>query len=70
MSLQAMIDAARSGNAVEFEKTFQSETKARLSEALAQVRAGVVAEMIGIAEAKGTMDPDEVNQDDDEDNNT
>lgn len=70
MSLQAMIDAARSGNAVEFEKTFQSETKTRLSEALAQVRAGVVAEMLGIAEAKGTMDPDEVNQDDDEDNNT
>lgn len=50
MSIRSMIDAARAGNAVEFEKHFVNETQERLSAALTARRAQVVGNMFGLSE--------------------
>lgn len=50
MSIRSMIDAARVGNAVEFEKHFVNETQERLSAALTARRSQIVGGMFGLSE--------------------
>lgn len=67
MTIRAMIDAARSGNAVEFEKQFVNETSARLGAALQAKRASVVADMFGLSEGEFPFQKKEKDEDDDND---
>lgn len=65
--IRNMIDAAREGNAVEFEKVFGEDIRERLGNALGNMRADTYRSALGLQEMDGEdCDKD---KDDDEDDN-
>lgn len=55
MTLRPMIDAARTGNAVEFQKQFSEQVASRLGTALADQRAATYRSVFGLSES---VEPD------------
>lgn len=72
--VRKMIDAARDGNAVEFEKNFMEDASSRLGNALGALRADVYRSALGLSEEeeecednkKKMSKTDDVDHDEDE----